>query len=281
MSLTIFSLKGSPEGMIQPPLHSLWSPSPSDHWLGLIVCPAVSWSGGKIPTQNDSFREWTVSEAKLRPWSLPWVAIRGSSSCSGWLSMQDSWGEDSRSLRAVWLTVSGWLMGPSWDPAVSRFCWGPGKDRLPGPSTASRWPHNPYSLLAIVQSLSPDSLWSRGLQHTRLPCLPLSPGVCSNSCSLSQWYYLTISSSVAPFSFCLQSFPASRSFSMSRFFVPGGQSIGPSASPTVFLINIQDWFPLGLTSLIYLQSCHIPFLLPSSQKPGKVLQEGLLSPPLL
>ena len=68
-----------------------------------------------------------------------------------------------------------------------------------------------------------DSLWPHGLQHIRLLCPSPSPGVCSNSCPLNQWYYLTISSSVAPFSFSLESFPASGSFPMSRLFISGGQ----------------------------------------------------------
>ena len=103
-------------------------------------------AGGRYPHRITH----SGDEQSLRPnWDHS-VAIRGSSSCSGWSSMQDSWGEDSCSLRAVWLTVSGWLTGPSWDPAASRFCWGPGKDRPPGPFTASWWPHNAYSLLAIV-----------------------------------------------------------------------------------------------------------------------------------
>ena len=80
----------------------------------------------------------------------------------------------------------------------------------------------------------------------------LSPRVCSNSCPLSQWYYLTISSSATPFSFCLQSFPASGSFPISWLFASVGQSIGASA--LVLPVNIQDWFPLGLTGLISLQS---------------------------
>ena len=87
-----------------------------------------------------------------------------------------------------------------------------------------------------------------GLQHTRLPCPSLYPRVCSNSCPLSQWCHPTISSSVAPFSSCPQSFPVSRSFPMSLLFASGGQSIGASVS--VLPMNIQDWFPLGLTGLI-------------------------------
>ena len=88
------------------------------------------------------------------------------------------------------------------------------------------------------------------LQHARLPCPSLSPGVCSNSCPLSQWCYLTISSSVAPFCSWLQSFPALGSFPMSRLFSSSGQSIEASASASVLPMNIQGWFPLGLTGLI-------------------------------
>ena len=87
-------------------------------------------------------------------------------------------------------------------------------------------------------SVMSDSLQPHRLQHTRLPCPPLSSGVCSNSCPLSRWCHLIISSSVAPFSFCLRSFPASRSFLMSRLFPSGGQSIGASAS--VLPMNIRD-----------------------------------------
>ena len=92
------------------------------------------------------------------------------------------------------------------------------------------------------------------LQHARLPCPSPSPGTCSNSCPLIQWCHPTISSSVVPFSFRLQSFPASGSFLMSQLFAPGGQSIGASASASVLPMNIQDWFPSGLTGLISLQS---------------------------
>ena len=99
-----------------------------------------------------------------------------------------------------------------------------------------------------------DYLWPNGLQHARLPCPSPGPGACSNSCPPSRWCYPIISSSVVPFSFCSQSFPASGSFSVSQFFVSSGQSIRVSASPSVLPMNIQDWFPLGLTGLIYLQS---------------------------
>ena len=96
-------------------------------------------------------------------------------------------------------------------------------------------------------------LWPHGLQHTRHPCLPLSHRICSKPCPLNQWCYLIISSSAAPFSFCLQSFPASGSFPMSQFFAAGGQSIRASVLASVLPMNIQGWFPLGLTGLISLQ----------------------------
>ena len=92
------------------------------------------------------------------------------------------------------------------------------------------------------------------LQHARLPCPSLSPGVYSNSCPLSQWYHQNISSSVAHFSSCSQSFPASESFLMSWLFTSGGQSIGASASASVLPVNIQGWFPLGFTGLTLLLS---------------------------
>ena len=98
-----------------------------------------------------------------------------------------------------------------------------------------------------------DSLQSHGLQQARLLCPPLFPGVCSNSHPLSQWCYLIISSSAIPFSH-LQSFPASGSFQMCPFFTSGGQSIGASVSAPILSMNIQDWFPLGLTGLISSQS---------------------------
>ena len=104
-------------------------------------------------------------------------------------------------------------------------------------------------IIAIVQSLSP--VW---LQHNRLPCPALSPGVCSNFYPLNWWCHPTISSSVAPYSFCLQSFPALGSIPLSWLFASSGQSIGASVSALVLPMNIQDWFPLGWTSWISLLS---------------------------
>ena len=103
-------------------------------------------------------------------------------------------------------------------------------------------------------SVMSDVLWPHGLQHIRLYCPSPTPRVCSNSRPSSWWCHPTISSTVIPFSSCLQSFPASGSFQMSQFFAPGGQSIGVSASTSVLPMNNQDWSPLGWTGWISLQS---------------------------
>ena len=92
-------------------------------------------------------------------------------------------------------------------------------------------------MLLFRSSVVSNSLWSHGLQHARLPCPSLSLRVCSNSCPLSRWYHPTISSSVTPFSFCLQSFPASGSFLMSQLFISGGQRIGVPSSASVLPMN--------------------------------------------
>ena len=102
-------------------------------------------------------------------------------------------------------------------------------------------------------SVMSDSLRPHELQHARPPCPSSTPTVYSNSCPLKQWCHSTISSSVIPFSCCLQSFPASGSFKMSHLFTSGGQRIGVSTSASVLPMNIQDWFPLGWTSWNSLQ----------------------------
>ena len=99
-----------------------------------------------------------------------------------------------------------------------------------------------------------DSLRPHELQHTRPPCPTPTPRVHPNSCPLSRWCHQTISSSVVPFSSCLQSFPASGSFQMSQLFASGGQSIGVSASTSVLPMSTQDSSPLGWTGWISLQS---------------------------
>ena len=111
-----------------------------------------------------------------------------------------------------------------------------------------------YVSVQISHSVVSDSLWPNGLQHARLPCPSPTPGACSNSCQSSWWCHPTISSSVIPFSSSLQSLPAWGSFQTSQFFASGGQSVGVSASVSVLPMNIQDWFPLGCTGWISLQS---------------------------
>ena len=110
-----------------------------------------------------------------------------------------------------------------------------------------------FILFLFIHSVVSDSLLPHAWQHARLPCPSLSTGVCSNSCPLSRWCHSTISSSVDPFS-CPQSFSALGSFPVSWLFASGGQSTGVSASASVLPMNIQGWFPLGLTALISLLS---------------------------
>ena len=104
------------------------------------------------------------------------------------------------------------------------------------------------------RSVVSDSSQPHGLQHTRPPCPSPTSRVYSNSSPLSQWCHPTISSSVIPFSSCPQSFSASGSFQTSQFFASGGQSIGFSTSASDLPMSIQDWFPLGWTGCISLQS---------------------------
>ena len=109
-----------------------------------------------------------------------------------------------------------------------------------------------HSSVQFGRSVESDSLWPHELQHARLPCSS-TPGAYSDSCPSHWWCHPAISSSVVPFSL-LQSFPTSGSFSVSQFFTSGGLSIGVSASASVLPMNIQDWFPLGWTGWISLQS---------------------------
>ena len=116
-----------------------------------------------------------------------------------------------------------------------------------------------------------DSLRPHEPQHARPPCLSPTAGVHPNPCPLSQWCYPTTSSSVVPFSSHLQSFPASGSFQVSQFFASGGPSTGVSASASVLPMNIQDWFPLGLTDLRAVQGT-LKSLLQHHSSKASVLQ---------
>ena len=123
-----------------------------------------------------------------------------------------------------------------------------------------------YFKFSSVQSLRQVWLfvtpWTAALQP---PCPSLSSGVCSNACPLSQWCHPTFSSSIIPFSSCLQSFPAYGSFPKSQLFTSGGQSIGASASASVLPMNIQGWSPLRWTSLISVQSKGLSRVFPRPQ----------------
>ena len=119
-------------------------------------------------------------------------------------------------------------------------------------------------------SVVSDSLRPHGLKHARLPCPSLSPGVCSHSYPLNQWHHPIILSSVVLFSSCLQCFPPSGSFPMSRLFVRGVLSIGTLVSASVLPINIQNWLPVGLTALI-LQSKGLSSLLQHHSPKASVL----------
>ena len=118
-----------------------------------------------------------------------------------------------------------------------------------------------YLYCSLFQFLSVSSVSHSRLtlcnpmdRSTRPPCPSPTPGVYPNSCPLSRWLHPTTSSSVVPFSSCLQSFPASGSYQMSQLFASGGQSIGDSVSTSVLPMNTQDWSPLGWTSWISLKS---------------------------
>ena len=110
-----------------------------------------------------------------------------------------------------------------------------------------------YGSVQFSHFVVSDSLQLHGLQHARFPCPSPTPGACSNSCPLSQRCHPTISSFVVPFA-CLHSFPALVSFLRCHFFASGSQSIRASSSASVLPVNILDWFPLGWTSWISLQS---------------------------
>ena len=132
---------------------------------------------------------------------------------------------------------------------LNSSCQCKGHGFIPGQRTKISYATVQFSCPVISESLR-----TQGMQHARPPCPSITPGDYSNSCPSSQWCHPTISSSVIPFSSHLQSFPASGSFQMSYFFPSGGRSIGVSASASVLPMNIQDWFPLGWTDWISLQS---------------------------
>ena len=173
------------------------------------------------------------------------------------------------------------LKSHNWRPKKDWFVLPPLPDQvIEDMGVGSIWAHSKLPFwMASVQfrsSVVSDSLQPQRLQHTRPPCPSLTPVAYSNSCSLSLWWHPTISSSVIPFSSRPLSFPASESFQMSQLFASGGQSIGVSASASVLPMKTQDWFPLGWTGWIPLQSKELSriFSNTSVQKRSSILQRS-------
>ena len=172
---------------------------------------------------------------------------------------------DSESMTRYWIWVSAYIV-----KQVSREFWSTSgtpsvlEDFRPKPvvnyvllSSAAEEPFlDSFSFCCCYCSVARLCLTLCDPMDCSTPGFPVLhyPGVCSNSCALSRGCYLTLSCFATLSSFCLQSFPASGSFPVSQFFASGGQGIGASASISVLPVNIQGWFPLGLTSLISLQS---------------------------
>ena len=129
-----------------------------------------------------------------------------------------------------------------------------------------------FSSVQFSRSVVSNYLQPHELQHTRPPCPSPTPGICPNSCTSSRWCHPAISFSVVPFSCCPQSLPASESFPMSQIFIWGGQSIGVTALASVLPVNIQNWFPVGMTGWISLQSKGLSSLLQHYSSKASILQ---------
>ena len=170
------------------------------------------------------FTSWAMREAQCAPYfpSLCPLLIHTPLS---WLIPTSLW--DLLSLKAILNSPAQPFLHPT-TPYLPKLCRG----------------LSSVFLFQFSPSVMSKSLRPHGLQHTRLLCPSPTPGVCSNSCPSSWWCHPTISSSVAPLSSCLQSFPASGSLPVSQFFTSGGQSTGASASAAVLPMNNPDWFPL-------------------------------------
>ena len=216
--------------------------SKQEYWSGLpfpfpgvlpypgfrLVSPALA--GGFFTTRAT----W---KSRLSIWLLKWTARE--------VQLDGLWGHFLGWKVVLWINcLAGFEL--SWEDCLPFFM-----DRLgcalSGPSALP----NLYSCCSVTKSC--PTLCDPMDCSTRLPCPSPSPGVFSNSCPLSQWYHPTISSSVTSFSSCPQYFPASGSFPKSQLFTSGSQSIGASTSASVLPMNIQGWFPLGLTGLISLK----------------------------
>ena len=182
-------------------------------------------------------------------WDIPSL-----SSASWTAASQDNWSDRRETNVFNPTTIRG-----VWPGLVHLRPWGNGASGVEGGwalmgETGRCHCNSLWSLVQFSCSVVSDSLQPNELQHTRPPCPPTTPRVYPNTCPSSCWCHPAISSSVVPFSFCPQSFPASGSFPMSQLFAWGGESIGVSALTSVLPMNIQDWSPLGWTGWISLQS---------------------------
>ena len=219
--LEIVVLEKTLESLLEKKVIKLVNPKGNQPWIfiGRTVAEAEapvlwSWLTGKDPHAG---KDWRQKEGG-------WQRMR-------WLdSVTDSVDRNLSKLREM---VED---GGAWCPAVHgvRNSW----------TGLSNWTTR-FSSVQFSRSVMSDSLWPHESQHIRPPCPSPTPGVYSNSCSLSQWCHPDISSSAVPFSSCPQSLPASGSFPMSQLFAWGGQSNGFSASASVLPMNTQDWSPLG------------------------------------
>ena len=209
-----------------------------------------------FPVVMYGYESWTISNAEhQRNWCF-WAVVLGKTleshlDCVEVKPVHPKWNQ-SRIFIGCWSWNSNTLA--TWCKELTHWkrpwCW----ERLKAGGKGEPEKLDYISSVQFSRSVMSDSLRPHEPQGARLPCPSPAPRVYTNSCPLSWWCHPTISSSVIPFSFCLQSFPASGSFQIRQFFASGGQSIGVSASASVLSMNIQDWSPLGWTGWISLQS---------------------------
>ena len=192
-----------------------------------------------------------------------WEGFPGGSAVKNPRVTQETWETQDQSWvgkipwRRAWRPQHSCLGNPmdrgAWSATIHRVTKSQTRLKQLGMHTGTvSWEWATVFEVQFSRSVMSDSLQPHGLQHARPPCPSPTPEVHSNACPWSRWWHPTISSSVVPFSSCLQFFPASGSFPMSQLFTSGGERIGASAS--VLPMNIQDWSPLGWTGWISLQS---------------------------
>ena len=248
-------------------LYSPWNSRGQNNGLGsFFLLQGIFPTHGSNPGLSHCRRTLNQLSHKGNPRILEWVAYR-SSSRSSWPRNQTGIfciaGEFfTLTLKANWISSSCLKTSPI--PKSSKITLYPVIAAFPIAQHTLAIASSFSSQDQSVHSVVSDSLRLHGLQQARFPCPSPTPGTCSNSCPSSQWCHPIISSSVDPFSFCLQYFLASGAFPMSQFFISSGQSIGLSASASVFLMNIQDWFPLGWIGWISLKSKGLSRVFPNT-----------------